>query len=198
MRSIPDSEDGSQPSSTQWFKSAPRRHRAHAHARTTRTTERIDLSRGRYHLVTPMFQPLRGEAGRTWFAIEYGISTDNSSLMSSESAAEREDTDEEIMSFDLGPEPLDPLVQDCLPSDKYLDDLQQGLIPGGSEPKMRDYDAATNEMSVRHSLIDTMHQDMDTALVTQEDTPMNPERAPAPIMGFSYDYMTDDLRPYRG
>ena len=56
-------------------------------------------------LVTPMFQPLRGEAGGTWFAIEYGIATDNSSLMSSESAAEREDTDEEIMSFDLGQSP---------------------------------------------------------------------------------------------
>ena len=51
--------------------------------------------------------------------------------MSSESAAEREDTDEEIMSFDLGPEPLDPLIPDRLPSDEYLDDLQQGLIPGG-------------------------------------------------------------------
>ena len=73
-------------------------------------------------LVTPVFQPLRAEAGRIWYAIEYGITTDNSSLMSSESAAEREDNDEEIMSFDLGPEPFDPLVQDRLPSDEYLDD----------------------------------------------------------------------------
>ena len=79
--------------------------------------------------VTPMFQPLRGEAGKAWFAIEYGIATDNSSLMSAESAAEREDTDEEIMSFDLGPEPLGPLVQDRLPSDEYLDGIQQGLTP---------------------------------------------------------------------
>ena len=122
------------------------------------------------NLVTPMFQPLRGDAGGTWFAIEYGMATDNSSLMSSESAAEREDTDEEIMSFDLGPEPLDPLVQDRLPSDEYLDDLQQRLISGGSEHKRRDYDAATDEIPVRHSLIDTMRQDMETALDTQEDT----------------------------
>ena len=143
-------------------------------------------------LVTPMFQPLRGEAGGTWFAIEYGIATDNSSLMSSESAAEREDTDEEIMSFDLGPEPLDPLVQDRLPSDEYLDDLQQGLTPGGSEPKMMDYNSATHEMPVRHSLIDTMRQDMETALDIQEDTTMSLERAPDPSMGFSYDCMTDE------
>ena len=92
------------------------------------TTMKMDLA-------TPVLQPFRGETSRTWIAIEYGITTDNSSLISSESAAEREDTDEEIMSFDLGPEPFDPLVQDRLPSDKYLDGLQQGLIPGGSEPK---------------------------------------------------------------
>ena len=144
-------------------------------------------------LVTPVFQPLRGETGRIWYAIEYGITTDNSSLMSSESATEREDTDEEIMSFDLGPEPFDPLVQDRLPSDEYLDDLQQGLTPGGSEPGVMDYDSATHEMPVRQSLIDTMCQDMETAIDTQEDTSMSPERAPAPILGFSYDYTTDEL-----
>ena len=149
-------------------------------------------------LVTPMFQPLRGEAGRTWFAIEYGIATDNSSLMSSESAAEREDTDEEIMSFDLGPEPLVPLVPDRLPSDEYLDDLQQGLIPGGSEAKMMDYDSAMHEMPVRHSLIDTMRQDMETALDTQEDTPMSPERAPARSWDSRMIRRQTNLRPYKG
>ena len=77
-------------------------------------------------LVTPVFQPLRGETGRKWEAIEYGIASDNSSFISADSAAECEDTDEEIMSFDLGIEPFDQLVQDCLPSDEYLDDLQQG------------------------------------------------------------------------
>ena len=59
-------------------------------------------------LITPMFQPLRGETGSIWCAIEYGITTDNSSFISADSTAEREDTDEEIMSFDLGPEPFDP------------------------------------------------------------------------------------------
>ena len=143
-------------------------------------------------LVTPVFQPLRGETGRTWFAIEYGITTDNSSLMSSESAAEREDSDEEIMSFDLGPEPFDPLVPERLPSDEYLDDLQQGLIPGGSEARVMDYNPVTHEMPVRKSLIDTMRQDMETTVDTREDTPMSPERAPAPTIGFSYDYATDE------
>ena len=138
-----------------------------------------------------MLQPLRGETGRTWYAIEYGIATDNSSLMSTDSAAEREDTDEEIMSFDLGPEPFDLLVQDRLPSDEYLDDLQQGLIPGGSEPKMMEYDPATHEMPVRQSQIDTMRQDMEAVIDTQEDTPMSPERAPDPVIGFSYDYIMD-------
>ena len=103
--------------------------------------------------------------------------------MSSESAAEREDSDEETMSFDLGPEPFNPLVQDRLPSDEYLDDLQQGLIPGGSEPNSMEYDPVTHEMPARPSLIDTMRLDMET-------TPTSPERAPTPPIGFSYDYMT--------
>ena len=144
-------------------------------------------------LVTPVFQPLRGGTGRRWEAIEYGIASDNSSLISADSAAEREDTDEEIMSFDLGPEPFDQLVQDRLPSDEYLDDLQQGLIPGGSEPRtMMEYELTTDEMPVtRRLLIKTIRQDMEAAIDAQEDTPMSPERAPEPIIGFSYDYQTD-------
>ena len=48
---------------------------------------------------------------------------------------ERDDTDDEICSFDLGPEPFDPTGQNRLPSGEWLDDHQQGLEPGGSEPK---------------------------------------------------------------
>ena len=55
-----------------------------------------------------------------------------------------------------------------------------------------DYDSATHEMPVRQSLIDTMRQDMETAIDTQEDTPMSPERAPAPVLGFTYDYTRDE------
>ena len=145
-------------------------------------------------LVTPLFQPLRGETGRTWFANEYGIMPDNSSLMSSESVNERDDSDEEILSFDLGLEPYDPFVQERLPSDEWLDDLQQGLIPPGSEPKVMDYDPETHEMPVRPSLIDTMRQDMAPKVDTWDTAPMSPERMSTPTIGFSYDYTTDEPR----
>ena len=162
-------------------------------ASTFREEDNIaDASALKIDLVTPMFQPLRGDSGRTWIAIEYGFATDNSSMVSSESAAERDDTDEEIMSFDLGPEPFDPLVQDRLPSDGYLDDLQQGLIPGGSEPKSMEYDTVPQEMPVRLSLIDTMRQDIETKVDIWVDTPMSPESSPHPTIGFSYDYMRDE------
>ena len=144
-------------------------------------------------LLTPVFQPLRGGTGRKWEAIEYGIASDNSSFISADSVAEREDTDKEIMSFDLGPEPFDQLVQDRLPSDEYFDDLQQGLIPGGSEPRtMMEYEPTTDEMPVtRQSLIKTIRQDMEAAIDAQEDMPMSPECTPEPTIGFSYDYQMD-------
>ena len=143
-------------------------------------------------LVTPLFQPLRGETGRTWFTNEYGITPDTSSLMSSESATEREKSDEEILSFDLGPEPYDPVVQERLPSDEWLDDLQQGRIPPGSEPKIMEYDPETHEMPVMPSLIDTMHQDISPKAETWTTTPMSPECASNPTIGFSYNYTTDE------
>ena len=149
-------------------------------------------------LLTPLFQPLRGETGRTWFAIGYGITPDNYSLMSSESATERDDSDEEILSFDLGPEPYDPFVQERLPSDEWLDDLQQGLIPPGTapgSPKVMEYDPETHEMPVRPSLIDTMRQDMAPKVDTRDTAPMSPERASTPTIGISYDYTTDEPPP---
>ena len=137
-------------------------------------------------LVTPLFQPIRGETGRTWFANVYRITPDNSSLMSSESATEREDSD------DLGPEPYDPFIQERLPSDEWLDDLQQGLIPPGSEHKVMEYNPETHEMPVRPSLIDTMCQDMTPKVDTWDTAHMSPERASTPTIGFSYDYTTDE------
>ena len=157
-------------------------------ASTYRDDENVaEASAMKMDLLTPLFQPLRGETGRTWFAKEYGITPDNSSLMSSESATERDDADEEILSFDLGPEPYDPFVQECLPSDEWLDDLQQGLIPPVSEPKVMEYDPETHEMPVRPSLIDTMRQDMAPRVDTWDTAPMSPERASTPTIGFSYD-----------
>ena len=83
-------------------------------------------------VTTPVFTPYRGASNRAWMAKEYGLTMDTSSLMSSET--ERDETDDEIVSFDLGPEPYEPEDTNRLPSDEWLDDHQQGLRPGSSEP----------------------------------------------------------------
>ena len=118
-------------------------------------------------------------------AEEYGIAVDTSSLLSS--GTEREDTDDEICSLDLGPEPFEPTGQNRLPSDEWLDNHQQGLEPGGSEPKRVDY---TRFLAMPHKplLIDMMRQDMNDS---EEVPPQSPERALTPTIGFSYDYAMD-------
>ena len=80
----------------------------------------------------PVFQPYRGATGRAWMAQEYGLAVDTSSLLSS--GTERDDTDDEVCSFDLGPEPMDHAGQTRLPSDEWLDDHQQGLNLGSRNP----------------------------------------------------------------
>ena len=89
-------------------------------------------------VTTPVFQPYRGETGRAWMKEEYGVIMDTSSIMSTET--ERDDTDDEVCSFDLGPEAYDPSTRSRLPSDEWLDDHQQGLQPGSSEPRFDPYD----------------------------------------------------------
>ena len=59
----------------------------------------IDPEDMRVAVATPVFQPYRGETGRAWMAKEYGVTMDTSSIMSSET--ERDDTDDEVLSFDL-------------------------------------------------------------------------------------------------
>ena len=120
-------------------------------------------------------------------AAEYGIAVDTSSLLSSASGTERDDTDGEICSFDLGPEPFDPIGQDRLPSDEWLDDHQQGLVPGGSEPRHAD-NSRILAMPHKPSLLDLMRHDMDDS---DEVPPPSPERALTPTLGFSYDYAMD-------
>ena len=68
--------------------------------------ETIDPADMHMAIAAPVFQPYRGATGRAWMAKEYGLSVDTSSLLSS--GTERDDTDEEVFSFDLGPEPYDP------------------------------------------------------------------------------------------
>ena len=140
-------------------------------------------------LVTPAFQPYRGETGKAWMASEYGITADTSSLISSTSGTERDDTDEEILSFDLGPEPFDPTGQGRLSSDEWLDDFQQGLVPGGSEPRTMDYKYLA--MPMKPSLLDMMRKDIEDTDEKWEAPPTSPERALTPTIGFSYDYATD-------
>ena len=139
-------------------------------------------------LATPVFQLYRGATGRTWMAQEYGITADtSSSLISSASGTEREDADEEVCSFDLGPEPFDPECQGRLPSDEWLDDHQQGLIPGSSEPNNFDFNKYL-AMPNRPSILDMMRQEVDTS---DDVSPTSPERALTPTIGFEYDYTTD-------
>ena len=78
---------------------------------------------------------------------------DTSSIMSTET--ERDDTDDEVCSFDLGPEPFDPTTVSRLPSDEWLDDHQQGLHPGSSEPRFDPNDRFLT-MPVKPSLLDLM------------------------------------------
>ena len=88
----------------------------------------VDPTTVEMDLITPAFQPYRGESGRKWMAKEYGITTDTSSLLSSASGTEHYDTDEEVCSFDLAPEPYNPEGQGRLPSDEWMDDFPQ--VPG--------------------------------------------------------------------
>ena len=113
--------------------------------------------------------------------------SDTSSLISSASGTEREDTDEEICSFDLGPELFDPEGQGHLTADEWLDDFQQGLVPGGSQPRNIDYNKYL-AMPKKTSLLDMMRQDIED---NDEVPPTSPERALTPTIGFDYDYATD-------
>ena len=124
-------------------------------------------------VTTPVFQPYRGETGRAWVAKEYGVTMDTSSFMSSET--ERDETDDEILSFDLGPEPYEPGQTNRLPSDEWLDDHQQGLHPGSSEPRYDPYDKYL-AMPNQASIMDMMRSDMETGELNKSPPPR--ERAP--------------------
>ena len=159
-------------------------------ASTYNEEENVDTSTRQMALATPAFQPYSGETGRAWMISEYGIAADTSSLISSTSGTERDDTDDEVLSFDLGPEPVEPTDQDHLPSDEWLDDFQQGLVPGGSEPRAMDY-VKYLAMPKKPSLLDLMRKDIKDTEEQWEAPPTSPERALTPTIGFSYDYATD-------
>ena len=143
-------------------------------------------------VTTPVFQPYRGETGRAWMAKEYGVTMDTSSLMSSET--ERDDTDDEILSFDLGPEPFEPDQQTRLPSDEWLDDHQQGLHPGSSEPRYDPYDKYL-AMPDQTSIMDMMRSDMETSELNKAPPPR--ARAPPQTVRWDFDFVRDEPPPVR-
>ena len=149
----------------------------------------VDPSNMQLALATPVFQPYSGETGKAWMSSEYGITADTSSLMSSISGTERDDTDEEILSFDLGLEPSDPTGQGRFSSDEWLDDFQQGLVPGSSEPGPMDYKYLA--MPKKPSILDMMRKDIADTEDKWEAPPTSPECALPTTIGFSYDYATD-------
>ena len=138
-------------------------------------------------VTTPVFQPYRGDTGRAWMVKEYGVTMDTSSLMSSET--ERDETDDEVCSFDLGPEPYDPSHLTRLPSDEWLDDHQQGLEPGSSEPRYDPYDRYL-AMPTQTSILDMMRSDMETSEMNKPPPP--PERAPLKTIRWDFDYVRDE------
>ena len=141
-------------------------------------------------VTTPVFQPYRGETGRTWMKEEYGVIMDTSSIMSAET--ERDDTDDDSCSFDLGPEPFVPSTISRLPSDEWLDDHQQGLHPGSSEPRF-DPDDRFLTMPVKPSLLDLMRSDLETNEL--QKPPSMPVRAPQTTMNWDFDYIRDEPPP---
>ena len=137
-------------------------------------------------VTAPAFQLYRGETGRAWMAKEYGITMDTSSIMSSET--ERDDTDDEVCPFDLGPEPYDPSGQKRIPSDEWLDDHQQGLQPGSSEPRPDPYDKYL-VMPTQPSILDMMRSDVEK---NEQNPPPSPERALTPTIRWDFDYTRDE------
>ena len=146
----------------------------------------IDPSDMHMAISAPVFQPYRGTTGRAWMAQEYGLTVDTSSLLSS--GTEHDDTDDEICSFDLGPEPMDPSGQSRIPSDEWLDDLKQGLKPGSSEPS-QEYQLQFKVMPDRPSILDMMRNDMEE---DETSTPQSPECAFTPTIGLDYDYTMEE------
>ena len=108
---------------------------------------------------------------------------------SRKSADSLNDTDDEICSFDLGPEPFDPSGQECVPSDDWLDDLQQGLQPGSSEPRPDPYDRY-QVMPIKTSILDMMRSDAEIG--EQNVPPPSPERAHTPTIRWDFDYTRDE------
>ena len=68
-----------------------------------------------------------------------------------------------------------------------MDDYQQGLVPGGSEPRNVDYNKYL-AMPRKPSLLDMMRQEIEDS---EEVPPKSPERVHTPTSGFEFEYATN-------
>ena len=140
-------------------------------------------------LWTPIFQPYTGNSAKKWLEREYGATT--SSVMSS--STERDDSDnDDIVSFDLGPadyEPVDGLAR--IPSDEYLDNIQQGLKPGGSEPRHDPLDRFL-VMPNQPSIMDLMRTDIENAELNKSPTAQERGRPMETQMNWDFDFVKDE------
>ena len=92
------------------------------------------------------------------------------------------------MLFRPRPEPFDPSNQARLPSDEWLDDHQQGLHPGSSEPRPDPYDRYVH-MPIQLSKLDMIRSDVER---TETEPPPTRERALTPTIRWDYDYARDE------
>ena len=91
-----------------------------------------------------------------------------------------------VVRLTLGLSPFDPSTISRLPSDEWLDDHQQGLHPGSSEPRF-DPDDRFLTMPVKPSLLDLMRSDLETNEL--QKPPSMPVRAPQTTMNWDFDHI---------
>ena len=83
---------------------------------------------------------------------------------------------------------MDPSGESRIPSDEWLDDIQQGLKPGSSEPS-QEYHPQFQVMPNRPSILDMMRNDM---AEDETSTPPSLDRALTPTIGLDYDYTMEE------
>ena len=88
----------------------------------------------------------------------------------------------------------DPGQLKRLPSDEWLDDHQQGLHPGSSEPRYDPYDRYL-AMPTQTSILDMMRSDMETKELNKPPPP--PERAPPKTIRWDFDFVRDEPPPVK-
>ena len=94
----------------------------------------------------------------------------------------------------FGPEPFEPDQPTRLPSDEWLDDHQQGLHPGSSEPRYDPYDKYL-AMPNQPSIMDMMRNDMEMDELNKAPPPR--ARAPPQTIRWDFDFLRDEPPPVK-